>query len=138
MNYRDLRQDPGSRGGEPDKNLASIRDSLLAADEAKFFQFVHQADGRVMFYLQALAEISNGEPVALGEGSDGEERFVLLGSQVRLQGQGALAEAEKLAQRIAERGERVVVVGMQLGCHAEYNYRTVIFLTSRKKQIPSA
>ena len=70
-----LRQDPGSRGSEPDKNLPSILDSLLAADEAKFFQFVHQTDGRVMFYLQPLAEISNGEPIALGEGFDGVDGF---------------------------------------------------------------
>ena len=51
MNYRHLRQHPGSRGSEPDENLASIRDSSLAADEAKFLQFVHQADDCVMFYL---------------------------------------------------------------------------------------
>jgi len=126
-----LRQDPRSRGGKPDKNLPSIRNSLLAADEAKFFQFVHQADGRVMFYLQPLAEISNREPPASGEGFEGEERFVLLGGQVCFQRQGALGEAEKSAQRIAKGSERLVIVGVQLGYHGEMDYRKARKIISR-------
>ena len=134
MNCRHFREHPGSRRGELDKNLPSIRDSLLAADEANFFQSVHQPDGRVMFYLEPLAEISNREAAVSGEGFQGEERFVLLGRQVCFRSQDAFAEAEEFSQRVAEGSEGVVVVRVQLRSHGGYNYRTVIFLPSRKNK----
>ena len=111
VKHRHFRQHPGSCGREPDENVASVRDSLLPANEAKLFQLVHQSNGGVMFHLEPLAEVADREVPVARKRFQRQERFVLLGRQVRLCRESALAEAKKLAQRVTERGERIVIVG---------------------------
>ena len=135
MNHRYLCQNSRSRRGEPDENVAPVRNALLPSDKAKLFQFVHQTDGRVMLHLQPLAQTSDREATVAGERFQGEERFVLLGRQVRFRGERTFAKAQELAQGVTERSERVVIARMQPGSHAGYNYRNIILLPSRKIEL---
>ena len=62
-----------------------------------------------MFYLQAFAQLANGQATLGRESTNGEERLVLLGGKLSLRFQLLFAEAKKFPHRIPEGGERFVI-----------------------------
>jgi hypothetical protein len=113
----DLGKNARSGRGQINENLPSIRRPLNPANKPKGLEFVDQAHGRMMFYLQPFAEVSYAKARVAGERLERQKRLVLLSRKLRLFGQSPPAEAEKLSHRVAEGSESVVIIGMQLRIH---------------------
>ena len=69
---------------------------------------VHQPHGAVMAQLQPLRELADGSLVAPGKTLDGQQRLVLLRGEPGA-ARGVLAEDQEAAQRMAQRGQQLVV-----------------------------
>lgn len=117
MQHCNLSQDARSSRRQAYADRAAILDTAFPAHKPGALQFVHQADGCVVFHLKPLAKLPDGHPGRTPERLQGEQRLVLFRRQSGFGRQGMLAEAKELPHRVSEIGQGLIILGQQLRIH---------------------
>lgn len=95
-------------GSQPQLHPPPVGSRRRTSKETASGEPIHEAHGTVRTQLQAIGEFPHRYIVAAGETLDGQQRLVLLRRDPGDAG-NLLAETEKAAQRLAQRGQQHVV-----------------------------
>jgi hypothetical protein len=101
---------PVSLRRQSQMNIPAVEFSLGPRDVAASDEFRYEADGSVMFHLKPFAELPDRESGGRIGCAQRQQRLVLLGRKAPMFQELVFAEAQKLPHRIAECGERLVIV----------------------------
>src|SRR5438105_3531512 len=94
--------------GEAHEDEAAIL-AMRARHKALCFQPIHEANRAVMADLQPFGKLADAGVIATGEAANREQRLLLLRGNADL-ARRLFARAQKLADRIAERSQRLILL----------------------------
>lgn len=105
----------------------------LASNEFSLDQSIDNVDGGMMFYLEPLAELGNGQSIRRRKSFNGEERFILFRVQVAVRAEKVFAEAKKFSKQITKLSESGIVLGVEIRhgrfkCRREAGYYFSLYI----------
>lgn len=113
MHGHELREHLASVRRQLEIDFAPVDRGRSADDEPFVRQTIDETDGAVVLDEKLLREIVDRDVRSLRTRSENEHRLIVLRGETRV-GRGRLAEMQKAAQRLPERGELRVIARRQL------------------------